>query len=104
MLDTILLFVFVLFCVLGFFVAAVFVLLKISAPEGNDRFFLVAFPDDENKEYLLVLRWLDAVLTVTGLSDRITLVAVDEKTEENGASEIETEFSGRKNIIIVKNK
>ena len=103
MLDTILLFVFVLFCVLGFFVAAVFVLLKISAPKTGGRFFLVAFPSEGNKEYFLGIRWLDAVLTVTGLSDRITLVAVDENTAEGGRSEIEDELSGRKNIIILKN-
>ncbi len=103
MLDTILLFVFVLFAVLGFFVSAVFILLKASAPEGSDGFFLVAFPSDEDKEYLLKLRWLQAVLTVTGLCDRITLVAVDEKTAENGISEIEEELSDRKNIIILKN-
>lgn len=103
MLDTILLFVFVLFAVLGFFVAAVFILLKVSAPSGKDRFFLVAFPSEDEKEYMLKIRWLDAVLAVTGLKDRITLVAVDEKTEENGFSEIEAELSGRKNIIILKN-
>ena len=103
MLDTILLFVFVLFCVLGFFVAAVLLLLKISAPRGKDRFFLVAFPSAENKEYLLGIRWLDAVLAVTGLNNRITLVAVDENTAEGDLSPIEAELSGRKNIIILKN-
>ena len=103
MLDTSLLFVFVLFFVLGFFVAAVLLLLKISAPRGNDRFFLVALPSAENKEYLLDIRWLDAVLTVTGLNDRITLVAVDENAAEGDSSEIEDELSGRKNIIILKN-
>ncbi len=103
MLDTILLFVFVLFSVLGFFVSAVVFLLRISAPRSRDRFFLVAFPSEEDKEYMLKLRWLQAVLTVTGLCDRITLVAVDEKTAENGISEIEEELSDRKNIIILKN-
>lgn len=103
MLDTILLFVFILFSVLGFFVAAVIMLLKISAPKGEGRFFLVAFPDAENEEYLLGIRWLDAVLTVTGLSDRITLVAVDENTAQGESSDIESELSGRKNIIILKN-
>ena len=103
MLDTILLFVFVLFSVLGFFVAAVFVLLKVSAPERKDRFFLVALPSEREKEYLLNVRWLDAVLSVTGLRDRITLVAVDGNAEEKEFSEIEAGLSGRKNIIIVKN-
>lgn len=103
MLDTILLFVFVLFAVLGFFVSAVFILLKVSAPKGKDRFFLVAFHAPNDREYMLKIRWLDAVLAVTGLSDRITLVAVDENIEANGFSEIEEELSGRKNIIILKN-
>ena len=103
MLDTILLFVFVLFCVLGFFAAAVLLLLRASAPRCKDRFFLVALPSPENKEYLLGIRWLDAVLTVTGLNDRITLVAVDENAAEEEKSEIEDELSDRKNIIILKN-
>ncbi len=103
MLDTILLFVFVLFSVFGFFIAAVGLLLKVSAPKSRERFFLVAFPSEEKKEYLLRIRWLQAVLTVTGLCDRITIVAVDEKADENGSSEIEEELSDRKNIIILKN-
>lgn len=103
MLDTILLFVFVLFSVFGFFIAAVGLLLKVSAPKGRESFFLVAFPSEEKKEYLLRIRWLQAVLTVTGLCDRITIVAVDEKADENGSSEIEEELSDRKNIIILKN-
>ena len=102
MLDTILLFVFVLFAVLGFFVSAVFVLLKASAPKGKDRFFLVAFRTPGDREYMLKIRWLDTVLGVTGLAARITLVAADENADENGFSEIEEEFSGRKNIIILR--
>lgn len=100
MLDTILLFVFVLFSVLGFFISAVAVLLKISAPKGKDRFFLVALPSGEKREYILRIRWLQAVLTVTGLSERITIAAVDENTSEDG---IEKELSDEKNIIILKN-
>ncbi len=103
MFDTILLFVFVLFSVLGFFVSAVFILMKASAPKGRDTVFLVAFPSEDRKEYILKIRWLQTVLTVTGLSDRITLVAVDDKRSENGISEIEEELSDRKNIIILKN-
>lgn len=103
MLDTILLFVFVLFSVLGFFVAAVLLLLKLSAPKETDGYYLVVLPAGDKKEYLLKIRWLQAVLAVTGLCDRITLVAVDENTTEGGISEIENELSGRKNVIIIKN-
>ena len=103
MLDTILLFVFVLFSVLGFFVAAVLLLLRLSAPKEMDGYYLVVLPAGDKKEYLLKIRWLQAVLAVTGLCDRITLVAVDENTAEGGISEIENELSGRKNVIIIKN-
>ncbi len=94
---------FLFFSVLGFFVFAVFVLLKAAAPRGRDSIFLVAFPGENGKEYLLKLRWLETVLAVTGLKDKITLVAVDEKTEENGFSELEAAFPDRNNVIILKN-
>ncbi|MBQ6899075.1 MAG: hypothetical protein IJN70_08855 [Clostridia bacterium] len=103
MLDTILLFVFVLFSVLGLFVAAVLLLLKLSAPKDRDGYYLVVLPTGDKKEYLLKIRWLQAVLAVTGLCDRFTLVAVDENAAEDGISEIENEFSGRSNVIIMKN-
>lgn len=104
MLDSILLFVFVLFSVLGFFVSAVFILLRLSAPKERDGSFLVVFPSGKNKEYLLKIRWLHAVLTVTGLSELITLVAVDENASADGDSEIEDVLSCEKNIIILKNR
>ena len=104
MLDTILLFMFVLFSVLGVFIFSVFILLKASAPKGNEQFFLVALPSGKEKEYLLKIKWLEGVLAVTGLADRITLIAVDENTEENGISELEAAFSDRKNIVILKNR
>jgi hypothetical protein len=84
---------------------------KLSAEEMYD--FLAAWANEfgtdaqkayfADREYMLKIRWLDAVLAVTGFSDRITLVAVDENIEANGFSEIEEELSGRKNIIILKN-
>ncbi len=82
MIDTILLFVFVLFSVLGFFVLSVFLLLKLSAPAGKDKIFLVALPGENEKEYFLRIRWLEAVLTFTGLRDRITVISCFEKTED----------------------
>lgn len=87
MLDTILLFVFVLFSVLGVFVSAVLLLLKLSAPGGKGKIFLVALPQEDEKEYLLKIRWLEAVLAFTGLKDRISVISLPEKTENNGFTE-----------------
>ncbi len=90
MIKTILLFAFLFFSVLGFFILAVFVLLKISAPGGKGEIFLVVLPGENEKEYQLKIRWIEAVLSFTGLKDRITVASLDEKVmsfavkEENG--------------------
>ena len=81
MLKTILLFSLLFFSVLGLLVFFLAVLLKVSSPGGRNEIFLVSLPGENDKEYFLRLRWLEAVLSLSGLRDRITVAAPIENEE-----------------------
>lgn len=81
MLKTILLFSLLFFSVLGLLVFFLAVLLKVSLPGGQSELFLVSLPGENDNEDFLQIRWLETVLSLSGLKDRITVVS----TEENEA-------------------
>ena len=100
MLEILMFFLLLFFAVAGFLSLIVFILLKISAPTGKKGIVVVTFSDEEDREYILRLKWLICLFWVIGIEGRLSFMIYDEAMSERKRQEILSVF-GRKNNIFV---
>lgn len=93
--------VFMFFFMLGIFSVAVIILLKASAPSRKNKFLILAFSDESDKECILKLRWLTVLSAVSGLDANTEIGVIDMGMSDATKREIMSVFGDKKQIIIL---